>query len=91
MEAPKCKICGARHYGLCTPTINSGDRPITIVHAKGSSRLEPGEELTWDALGNPAVKPKFDRNAYHRAYMRDYMRKRRAAAKALKPAEPSGA
>lgn len=29
------------------------------------------------------VKPKYDRNSYHRSYMRDYMRRRRAAGKRI--------
>lgn len=74
MDAPKCKICGERHYGLC-------------VDPRG--RGEPNLKRALDFLLRDKPKPevaaspgKFDREAYQRNYMREYMRKKRAAKKA---------
>ncbi len=56
MEAPKCKICGERHYSLCrVATLNTGQANREAI--LNSLRIEP-------------PKPTFDRTAYQREYMR---------------------
>lgn len=74
MEAPKCKICGSRHYGIC-PTLPDipAKTPLKEPEKKPESRIDA--EVLPKKIG-------YDRNAYHKQYMRGYMRKRRAAKKA---------
>ncbi len=69
VTAPMCKVCGSRHFG--------GE------HSWSSPAKKPTVELSYtpipqrivDELKKPSEdKPKFDRNAYQR----EYMRKRRA-------------
>lgn len=39
MEAPKCKICEKRHYGLCHGIVAPvGDEPATVDAARGVVR-----------------------------------------------------
>ena len=75
MEAPKCKLCGGRHYGIC-PTLPEITLESTPQDTK--SLMEPEFHVK---------KPAFDRNVYQKQYMRkymkEYMRKRRSTAKAL--------
>jgi len=56
MEAPKCKICGEKHYGLCKGVVHR----LSTEPVKGSDLLHGHTE--------PLVK--FDRTAYQREYMR---------------------
>jgi hypothetical protein len=74
MEAPKCPLCGERHWRPPCPVLQSSKpsrkpttRPVekTAAHSTSSERIEP-------------PKPAFDRVAYQR----DYMRARRARQKA---------
>lgn len=71
MEAPKCKICGERHYGACQ----------RFARELRSSEAQWPKDILEKAASVPPTTinrlPKFDRNAYQR----DLMRKRRAAAK----------
>lgn len=59
MEKPKCRICGERHWGLCPGTVADVKERVAVIE-KATVKLE---------------KPKFDRTAYQR----EYMRRRRAA------------
>jgi hypothetical protein len=71
MEAQKCKLCGARHHRYEPHVFVSGEAlPSAIAEVTLTPPVKAG--------GDPS---KFDRNAYHRAYMREYMRLRRAKAK----------
>jgi hypothetical protein len=72
MEAPKCRICGQRHWGI-------------VCALEKSSRGEPeaanlrATKSQANAVVAPSPRepnPKFDRVAYQR----EYMRKRRAKA-----------
>lgn len=97
MDAPKCKICGKRHYGPCVPRRGEvvPDRAQAAVDNVSASA--PGSGPLSRPQGNPEPgnteaggAPKFDRNEYHRNYMREYMRKRRAAERAPKEAGDGG-
>ena len=66
MDAPKCRLCGERHYGRCQKFAEPVEKPRKAV---------PIVEITARSEGNGAAK--FDRNAYQR----ELMRKRRAKAK----------
>lgn len=90
MEAPKCRLCDERHWGLC-PATKSVSRPVVdrtprdgvglIPSGKPEGLVGPASERDGaTANTKPTHKPKFDRNAYQR----DLMRKRRAAEKASK-------
>lgn len=81
MEAPKCKLCGERHYGLCKVTIYRGwDTEEQEVEVDAV----PPTEVRNLSDRDFRVKAKYDRNSAHRAYMKNYMRKRRA-----KPSPPA--
>jgi hypothetical protein len=76
MEAPKCKICGERHYGLCRtepPAKAAGPRRPNGDAAREERRMA-SEPTLFDEPGS--VK------AGHNAYMREYMRGWRAKRKA---------
>ena len=63
MEAPKCKLCDKRHFGLCRMTV-----------AEVRQAIEPPQK---PVQAQPTAKPsqaKFDRNAYQRDYMREWRR-----------------
>jgi hypothetical protein len=71
MKAPICRLCGVSHW------LGEGHRwpasaPAELVAAVCA--LCPGEAVD----SSEVKKGKFDRVAYQREYMRDYMRKRRA-------------
>lgn len=81
MEAPKCKICRQRHYGPCYAigiATFEESKARTIAIASGKHKPAPSEPKVWIT---PETATKFDRTTYQRDYMREYMRKRRAAAK----------
>lgn len=60
-----------------------------VLDAVLTASVKSSPSAAMDAKPNPR-RPKFDRNDYHRNYMREYMRKRRAAAKPdTATAEPS--
>lgn len=96
MEAQRCSICGARHWRY-QPHVwpkSTDDVGIPITHARTQEAVEraikrvasdtahicQGGSVTIEGRAEEPRKPKFDRNAY----MRDYMRKRRAEAKGAK-------
>ena len=67
MKSALCKNCGKPlHRGPCR--IESNTTPVS------SNVPAPAETVS------PNI-PKFDRNAYHRKYMRAYMARKRAAQK----------
>lgn len=76
MEAPKCKLCGERHFGLCL------DARANVSERRGrtsADAIQRAMERIENAL--PAPLPPshtFNRKAYQRDYMKVYMRKRRA-------------
>lgn len=88
MDAPKCKICGHLHYGLCAGSRRlAGAKLIHTMLPRAKMKLLPGPDpIAVIALpdAEPCVvrpggstetlKPKFDRTTYQR----EYMRKRRA-------------
>lgn len=94
MEAPKCKLCGQRHYGLCSKGGDAPDRQSTAasttqpekppaVSTKPAAGGKPKTNVRLMSLEEareiyPDSKPKYDRNAAHRAYMKNWMRKYRA-------------
>jgi len=73
MEAPKCKLCGERHYGLCART----KQKAAIVAAAIVERATP-ESPDDFAPRKRAPNGTFDRNAYQREWMRRYRAKRKA-------------
>jgi hypothetical protein len=87
MEAPKCKICQERHWGLCT-TSDTASSPAPIAGTsspqppaipKISSPPSPSLPIV-PPVGSPAAPSgKFDPVAWKRAYQREYMRKWRAS------------
>jgi hypothetical protein len=75
MEAPKCRLCGERHWASCAVTT-----PAPKLKAMMSKPIAKPVSLTASPRPvSPTVahKPKFDRNAYQR----DLTRERRAQAK----------
>ena len=75
MEAPKCKLCGERHYGRCA-AFETKPAPVKKPPAeKPVEKTEPGKK-------KPGRKPSgaFNRAEWRKTYMREYMRKRRAGA-----------
>lgn len=64
MDAPKCRLCKDRHWGLCVP------KTKLVTNTPGAVCYAAATEL----------KPKFDRNAYQR----EYMKKRRQQKKEAK-------
>ena len=74
MEAPKCKICGQRHYGLC-PQAKGGEANIPGHDSRASE--DDANKTQPRAAKKRAVRGSFDR----KAYQREYMRKRRAKGK----------
>lgn len=60
---------------------SAGSIPVssTIEGLSGQSKSVPGKGLQAEGVQIPNGPPKFDRKAWQREYMREYMRKRRAA------------
>lgn len=93
MDAPKCKLCGERHYGICK---HAKPRPSTAAVAPEKAMVEkssPGSDNhrikprraadrtdTMVVVSALRMRPKFDRTAYQR----ELMRKRRTADKEKK-------
>lgn len=83
MEAPKCKNCGDRHWGLCD---TFSQRHGIRRREESTDRGKPIEEsLASNTASNVAItikpgasnrKQRWDREKYN-AYQRDLMRKRR--------------
>lgn len=65
MEAPKCKICGGRHYGIC-PTL-----PEITLETAFHNAEKPVPPTT------SAQKTGFDKKSYQREYMRKYRKTHR--------------
>lgn len=82
MEAPKCKICGERHYGVCT--VYGTNDAITVSLKPEVKMTKQGKPTSFTEHLSIVEKPKFDRVAYQKAYMKEYHKKRRAALKAAK-------
>lgn len=89
MKAPKCRLCGGVHWGSephvgVVGKVGGGaavdSEPLVVAPGRRTDReiVLAIRELLGERV---AKKPGFDREAYHRVYMRAYMRKRRAAAK----------
>jgi hypothetical protein len=74
MEAPKCKLCGYRHYGLCAAPVE--EEPIPVV-----PYVQPPPMPIEQPVQPIQAPSKPDR----RTYMRDYMRRRRQAEKVGAP------
>lgn len=71
MEAPKCKICGQKHYGLCKNMTVGFDTAAPNGDHSAHVIVEDGKVA--DVVLIPAGE-KFDRLKYQR----EYMRKKRA-------------
>ncbi len=91
-----CKICDPpRHHWSSDPhKFKSPPIPVSIEPAAcpaGDAAFNDGNIFT--VGDNPqrfvAVKPPFDRSAYQKGYMREYMRKRRAKAHLKSGGEPA--
>lgn len=79
MDAPKCRICGERHWGLCPKNSDGGveghaSTPPRIADI-GGMKPRDGRIVKRASIKAGLSEAKFDRVAYQR----EYMRKRRAA------------
>lgn len=87
MEAPKCKLCDKRHYGLCL--INAPDVPQYIIDEAASNMGKvasnsasnkgyhsKSEMARVETLKSYDKKQRWDRDKYNE-YQRGYMRRRR--------------
>jgi hypothetical protein len=100
MDAPRCKICKDRHYGLCSntslgsasgcPEGDDGRTEVNRLRKRNVTESETTAGAILKASGDKSqvvtageTAQKFDRLAYQR----EYMRKRRAAKKALGEAQ----
>lgn len=85
MEAPLCKLCNERHYGMCKlpvaerPAVKAMNRIPLASELLGREPLKAGDTIKIVVSGN-ATEP--DLKAGYNAYMREYMRKKRAKDKA---------
>lgn len=67
MEAPKCKICSQRHYGLCPPA-KGGD---AHAHNKPVTGIPSASDVAKPRIAKKrAARGTFDRTAYQREFMR---------------------
>lgn len=80
MDAPKCKICGEMHYGLC-PSFKATTSPspraksVSSKPAKDRSTTHSSEKA--GSVAPEVLQPRFpgfDRIAYQRDYMRNVYR-----------------
>lgn len=80
MQAPKCKQCGSNHWPR---EAHRGEAAVELKEKLAAAEVTMKATAASVAdLPVPGVSsPGFDREAYHRVYMKAYMRKRRAAAK----------
>ncbi len=90
MDKPKCRLCNERHYSYEPHkfAINTDDIAINtaINTVAGTSSVQPhAEAVSVRAVSNPdgapvenAMTPNRRKRDDYNAYMRDYMRKRRA-------------
>ena len=80
MEAPKCKICGCRHYGLCAAPVCQTEQPVPVEDGADDGIVPPVQEVPVPISVHGPVSASTDRPKRDRsAYMRDYMRARREA------------
>ena len=70
MDAPKCRICGKKHYGICGGSIESDVRDVTPEEGGASPPRHPN---ICPACGTDLGK-KTSRKLYMREYMRRYRR-----------------
>ena len=80
MEAPKCKLCGLRHYGLCkfsspvekmAPAQKSVDAALNIAFE--ASKKLAGPEPDSRPI-DADMREAYERTLARRKYMRDYMK-----------------
>lgn len=94
MEAPKCKICDERHYGLCRAAKLSEQEKADhdqLMYGQSFMLKERGKpakhvpiETIYPEPPEPPAGMVYSRQVFDRtAYQREYMRKRRAKAKSL--------
>lgn len=91
--APLCKICDPpRKHWKGEPHKFSGSKAAELSSGSDIAHDDTGDEVCSSETVAESAKPdaassnladstKFDRAAYHRNYMREYMRKKRAAKK----------
>ena len=72
MDAPKCRICEKRHWGLCETFDPIKEDVAELLVASNTASNVP------DASNGSASnrKQRWDRSAYN-AYQREYMRRKR--------------
>jgi hypothetical protein len=84
MDAPKCRLCGNRHWGGCRIVVirqAPSELPLVSVESGEGWRVET-RRLTIPAPEKPEPKKRAPRGTFDRAaYQREYMRRRRAAQK----------
>ncbi len=98
MDAPKCRLCGERHWGSCPNLKPSSvlknrlekqgwieparnvEKPSPVITTPPERQSKSTEVLAnvgaasaWSVAGSSG----FDRKAYQRQYMRDYMKRYR--------------
>ena len=66
MEAPKCRNCQQRHWDRVCPKLAAEHRAKSTEKPVDEPRIEA------------PPKPPFDRNAYQRAYMREWRKTKKA-------------
>jgi hypothetical protein len=86
MKGPRCRLCGEHHWGACAfkpDPAEIREMVDTPQRALAPKPIEPPQpaEPTRRKPGRPRGAKPFDRDAYRRAYMRQYIRRRRAAQK----------
>ena len=80
MKAPKCRLCGQAHWGLCSGNEAVTDKPtqpqrvtntssnVTNTVTNGVTNKDTERQRRWRAANLDE----------YRAYMREYMRRKRA-------------
>ena len=92
MQAPKCRLCGKVEWQHVCGGLEyvqasiakalAAEAPSSGVQTKSKTKAQPKERPDSGVMEQAPEGPKFDRNKAHKIYMRQYMRDRRAAAKA---------
>ena len=89
MDAPKCKICGDRHWDLCAdlrvvedatiiPTDEIPDElPSVLTGEAATNDPEPASNISDASNTASNRKQRWDREKYNE-YQREYMRRKRA-------------
>lgn len=74
MDAPKCRVCGVKHWGSEHKWPKEVAASAVVDDRNGLTLMVPPDTVVYFTLpGEPAE----DKAAKRRAYLRDYMRKRR--------------